>query len=48
MALSAGASANAKYQSGVAAFTLTKTGLMYEASVSGQKFSDQRLDAKGS
>ena len=48
VALSAGASANAKYQKGVAVFTLTKTGLMYEASVGGQKFSYERLDAKGS
>jgi len=38
VALSAGASANAKYQSGVAVFTVTKTGLMYEASLGGQKF----------
>ncbi len=38
VALSAGASADAKYQSGVAVFTVTKTGLMYEASVGGQKF----------
>ncbi len=38
VALSAGASANAKYASGVAVFTATKTGLMYEASVGGQKF----------
>lgn len=38
VALAAGASANAKYQSGVAVFTATKGGLMYEASVGGQKF----------
>ena len=48
VALSAGASANAKYQSGVAVFTLTKTGLMYEASVGGQKFSYERLETQGS
>jgi lipid-binding SYLF domain-containing protein len=48
VALSAGTSANAKYQSGVAVFTLTKTGLMYEASVGGQKFSYQGLDPRGS
>lgn len=38
VALSAGASANAKYEKGVAIFTATKGGLMYEASVGGQKF----------
>jgi lipid-binding SYLF domain-containing protein len=48
VALSAGASANAKYQSGVAVFTVTKTGLMYEASVGGQKFSYETLAAHGS
>ena len=39
VALSAGASANADYQRGVAVFTATKGGLMLEASVGGQKFS---------
>jgi lipid-binding SYLF domain-containing protein len=39
VALSAGASKNAKYQKGVAVFTVSKTGLMSEASVGGQKFS---------
>ena len=39
MALTAGAAATAKYQQGVAIFTSTKGGLMYEASVGGQKFS---------
>jgi lipid-binding SYLF domain-containing protein len=38
VALSAGSAANAKYRSGVAVFTLTKTGLMVEASVAGQWF----------
>ncbi len=38
VALAAGASANAKYEHGVAVFTATKGGLMYEASVGGQKF----------
>jgi len=38
VALSAGAAANAKYQSGVAVFTVSKTGLMVEASVGGQWF----------
>ena len=38
VAASAGASANAKYVSGVQVYTITKGGLMYEASVGGQKF----------
>lgn len=38
VAAAEGASANAKYQNGVAVFTLAKGGLMYEASVGGQKF----------
>jgi lipid-binding SYLF domain-containing protein len=38
VALSAGAAANAKYEKGVAIFAATKGGLMYEASVGGQKF----------
>ena len=37
-AAAAGASANAKYKQGVAVFTMAKGGLMYEASVGGQKF----------
>ncbi len=39
VAAAEGASANAKYQNGVAIFTVAKGGLMYEASVGGQKFS---------
>ena len=39
VAVKAGASANAKYEKGVAVFTLTKGGLMAEASIGGQKFS---------
>jgi len=39
VAAAEGASANAKYSSGVAVFTVAKGGLMYEASVGGQKFS---------
>ena len=39
VAAAEGASANAKYQLGVAVFTIAKGGLMYEASVGGQKFS---------
>jgi lipid-binding SYLF domain-containing protein len=38
VALKAGASANAKYANGVAVFTMGEGGLMYEASVGGQKF----------
>ncbi len=38
VAAAAGASADAKYVEGVAVFTLQKGGLMYEASVGGQKF----------
>ena len=39
VAITAGASADANYESGVAVFTLAKGGLMYEASVGGQSFS---------
>ena len=39
VAVTAGASANADYSGGIAVFTLAKGGLMYEASVGGQKFS---------
>jgi lipid-binding SYLF domain-containing protein len=46
VALSAGASANAKYEKGVAIFTATKGGLMYEASVGGQKFGYEPFGAK--
>ncbi len=38
VAATAGASKNAKYEKGVMVFTLAKGGLMYEASVGGQKF----------
>lgn len=38
VAASEGASKNAKYEHGVLVFTLAKKGLMYEASVGGQKF----------
>ncbi len=38
VALKSGASANAKYADGVAVFTMGETGLMYEASIGGQKF----------
>jgi lipid-binding SYLF domain-containing protein len=39
VAATAGASADADYSNGVAVFTIAKGGLMYEASVGGQKFS---------
>jgi len=39
VALASGASANAAYRNGVAVFTAAKGGLMYEASIGGQKFS---------
>jgi lipid-binding SYLF domain-containing protein len=38
VAVTKGASANAKYKNGVMIFTQTKGGLMYEASIGGQKF----------
>ncbi len=38
MAVTAGASANAGYNNGFASFTLTEGGLMYAASMGGQKF----------
>lgn len=38
VAITAGASANAGYSNGVAVFTLAKGGLMYEATIAGQKF----------
>ena len=39
VAATLGASADADFENGVAVFTLVKGGLMYEASVGGQKFS---------
>jgi lipid-binding SYLF domain-containing protein len=41
VALQSGAGANAKYTDGVAVFTMDEAGLMYEASIGGQKFSYQ-------
>jgi lipid-binding SYLF domain-containing protein len=38
VAVSAGASSDAKYDRGVAVFTMTRGGLMFEASIGGQKF----------
>jgi lipid-binding SYLF domain-containing protein len=39
VAVTSGVALNANYSNGVAIFTLTKAGLMYEASVGGQEFS---------
>jgi len=41
VALKSGAGANAKYANGVAVFTMDEAGLMYEATVGGQKFDFQ-------
>lgn len=38
VAVTAGAAANAKYENGIMILTMAKGGLMYEASVGGQKF----------
>src|SRR5215469_4403590 len=46
VALSSGAAATAKYEQGVAIFTAAKGGLMYEASVGGQKFSYEPLGGR--
>ena len=44
VALTAGASADLGYSKGVAVVTATKGGLMYEATVGGQKFSFERIE----
>lgn len=43
VAVKAGASANVKYAEGVMVFTMQKGGLMYEASIGGQKFKFNKL-----
>ncbi len=43
VAVSEGASVNAKYSNGIMIFTQTKGGLMYEASIGGQHFSFREL-----
>ncbi|WP_413999496.1 YSC84-related protein [Flavobacterium sp. W1B] len=43
VAVTAGASANVKYANGIMVFTMQKGGLMYEASVGGQKFKFNKL-----
>lgn len=44
VAVTAGASADAAYNDGVAVFTAAKGGLMYEASVGGQKFDYEKFE----
>ena len=43
VAVTAGAAANVKYTDGVMVFTMLKGGLMYEASIGGQKFKFNKL-----
>jgi lipid-binding SYLF domain-containing protein len=43
VAVTAGASGNAKYTDGVMVFTMQKGGLMYEASIGGQQFKFSKL-----
>ena len=43
VAAAAGASADAPYAHGVKVITMAKTGLMYEASVGGQKFKYSKI-----
>jgi lipid-binding SYLF domain-containing protein len=43
VAATEGASANVKYTNGVMVFTMQKGGLMYEASIGGQKFKFNKL-----
>lgn len=46
IAATAGAAANAAYSNGVAVFTLPKKGLMYEASIGGQRFGFKPISKK--
>ena len=46
VAVDLGASADVAYENGVAVFTMTKAGLMYEASIGGQKFKFRPKDYK--
>lgn len=46
VAVKAGASSDAVYDNGMAVFTMAKGGLMYEASIAGQKFSYKPLVGK--
>jgi lipid-binding SYLF domain-containing protein len=47
VALKAGAAASARYTNGVAVFVKPEGGAMFEASIGGQKFTFQPLDATG-
>lgn len=47
VALRSGEGVNAKFRDGVAVFTMDEAGLMFEASVGGQKFSYQPFTNKG-
>ena len=47
VAAAEGASANARYQNRVTVFTLAKSGLMYEASIGGQKFKFKPITSAG-
>jgi hypothetical protein len=42
--VTAGASADASFRDGMAIFTMEKGGLMFEASIGGQRFSYRRAD----
>ena len=46
VAATEGASANARYEDGIMIFTMQKGGLMYEASIGGQKFKFKPYKAK--
>ncbi len=48
VAAAEGASQNAKYKLGVAVFTIARSGLMFEASIGGQKFSFDPYPDSGS
>jgi lipid-binding SYLF domain-containing protein len=47
VAVTQGASASAPYRNGVAVFTMAKGGLMFEASIGGQKFNFKRSNNQG-
>lgn len=47
VALKSGVGANAKFANGVVVFTMDEAGLMYEASIGGQKFSYQSRQGPG-
>jgi hypothetical protein len=48
VALRSGAGTNAKFANHVAVFTMDEAGMMFEASVGGQKFSYQPMRSSGS